>query len=157
APTLPLTIPTVAYVNENVVSGTGQCSTSFAITFTTSGAGAVVLAWGGHISSENEWGPGTTASFISGSPYHMAQDSLISNGVNKNIGSTDHALQSSAVVFTPSITTKVLDAKGNDVTNGTIVTNTTVHDTASLTGASSNASGTVTYSLFFNGTCTAPA
>src|SRR5262249_39059910 len=82
---------------------------------------------------------------------------LVSNGVNKNIGSTDRALQSSAVVFEPSITTHVRDANGNDVTNTTIVLGTTVHDTATLTGASTNAAGTVTYSLFTNRTCTAPS
>src|SRR5512143_3943163 len=114
-------ITNVAYVSENVVSGTGQCSTSVAITFTTAGSGPVVLAWGGHIASEADWGAGNSATFISGSPYHMAQDSLTSNGVlQSGVGAQDRALSASAVVFTPTIATQVKDSQGNDVTNTTI-------------------------------------
>ena len=147
-------ITAVNYVSQNVVSGT-QCSTSIAITFTTSGAGTVVLAWGGHIASESDWGAGNSASFISGSPYHMAQDSLKSNGVNQNgVGSQDRSLAASAVVFTPSITTDVKDSNGSSVTNGSVPIGTTVHDTATLSGASSNAGGTVTYKRFSTIDCT---
>src|SRR5207244_3084920 len=73
----------VSYVSENV-SGGGGCSTSIAITFTTTGTGTVVLAWGGHIASEAGWGTGNSATFISGSNYHMHQDSLPSNGQNQS-------------------------------------------------------------------------
>jgi hypothetical protein len=152
-------ITNVAYTAQNVNDGGNNCHTTVAVTFTTTGSGPVVLAWGGHIASEGDWGSaGNTASFISGSNYHMHQDSLTLDGSDvSGVGSQDRALQSSAVVFTPSIATNVRNAAGDDVTNTTILTNTVVHDTATLTGASSNASGTVTYSLFTNGTCTAPA
>jgi hypothetical protein len=145
---------------QNVVSGTGQCTTSVDITFTTGGAGTVVLAWGGHIASEAEWGAGNSATFISGSPYHMAQVSLTSNGANQpGVGSQDRALATSAVVFTPSINTVIKDSQGITVPGDppTVTPGTTVHDTAALTGASSNAGGTVTYKRFTTIDCTGPS
>jgi hypothetical protein len=146
-------ITAVGYVAENVPSGGGNCSTSIAITFTTTGAGTVVLAWGGHIASEADWGNGNSASAINGSPYHTAQDSLTSNGVNQTgVGSQDAQLATSAVVFTPSIDTLIKDSQGNTVTSVSV--GTTVHDTATLTGASSNAGGTVTYKRFTTIDCT---
>jgi len=102
------TITGVSYVAENVASGQDQCSTSVAITFTTNGAGTVVLAWGGHIAAEADWGAGNSATFISGAPYHMAQDSLTSNGIiQSGVGSQDRALAASAVFFTPTIATVI--------------------------------------------------
>jgi hypothetical protein len=146
----------VSYVAENVAGGGGSCTTSIAITFTTTGPGTVVLAWGGHIASEAEWGNGNSATFISGSNYHMHQDSLVSNGVNQNgVGSQDRSLSTSAVVFTPSITTDIKkNSDGSSVTFGSVPVGTTVHDTSTLTGASSNADGTVTYKRFTTIDCT---
>src|SRR5262249_6125766 len=142
----------VSYVSENVVSGTGQCSTTVAITFTTNASGTVVLAWGGHIASQTDWGIGNSASAISGSPYHMEQDSLTTNGVNQSgVGSQDRALATSAIFFTPTISTLIKDANGATVTS--VKVGTVVHDTATLSNASSNAGGTVTYSRFDNGSC----
>jgi hypothetical protein len=45
-------------------------STAMPVTFTASGTSAV-LAWGGHVSTHSDWGVGTTAVNVSGSPYHM--------------------------------------------------------------------------------------
>src|SRR5207247_5540513 len=93
----------VGYVSQNVAGGGGSCETTIAITFTTTGTGTVVLAWGGHIASEAEWGDGRSATFISGSNYHMHQDSLTSNGRNQpGGGSQDRALQTAAGLFRPS-------------------------------------------------------
>lgn len=153
-----LNISNFAYVSQNILAGTGQCSTIADITFTTS-ANTVVLTWGGHIASEapsgtaapiSGWGAGNSASFISGSPYHMALGLL--DGAST--GSQDRALSTSAVVFTPTMTTNIKDANNNIVTSVTInpsTNNVVVHDSATLAGQSSTAGGTVTYT-FFSGT-----
>ena len=147
----------VSYVAENVQSGQDHCSTSIAITFTTTGAGTVVLAWGGHIAAEADWGAGNSATFINGSPYHMAQDSLKSNGINQSgVGSQDRQLATSAVFFTPTIATVIYDDSSDTPVPGdppAVTVGTAVYDTATLSGASSNAGGTVTYNRFNNGTC----
>jgi hypothetical protein len=144
-------ITNVQYVAQNVNQGQGDCSTAVSITFSTSGAGTVVLAWGGHIASQADWGQGNSATSIHGSPYHMAQDGLSSNGVPQNTGSTDRALNAGAVFFTPTISTLIKDSSGNTVTS--VPRGTTVHDTAILSNASSDAGGSVTYNRFDNGTC----
>src|SRR2546426_3547759 len=148
---------TATYASQNVVQGSDQCSTSLNILFTISGTFPmkIVVAWGGHISSEAEWGSGTSASFISGSPYHMAQISLTKNGATvSGVGNQDRALEASAVFFSPSIATDIKNAAdGSSVTGGTVPAGTTVYDTATLTGASSNAGGTVFYAFYTNLAC----
>ena len=138
----------VSYVSQNVPGGTGQCSTTVQVSFTIGGSGSqtVVLAWGGHIASRADWGLGNSASAISGSPYHMALDNLDNGAVN--LGSQDRALATSAVFFTPSITTSI---DGNNTTS--ISAGGSVFDTATLANAEVNAGGTVTYNFFKNGTC----
>ncbi|TLZ59631.1 MAG: hypothetical protein E6K13_09530, partial [Methanobacteriota archaeon] len=146
-----------SYASQNDVQGSDQCSTSLNIAFTISGTFPmkIVIAWGGHISSEAEWGSGTSASFISGSPYHMAQISLTKNGATvSGVGNQDRALEASAVFFSPSIATDIKNAAdGSAVTGGTVPAGTTVYDTATLTGASSNAGGTVFYAFYTNLAC----
>ena len=44
--------------------------TFITVTFTATSSSAV-LAWGGHIASQLDWGLGNSASAINGSPYHM--------------------------------------------------------------------------------------
>src|SRR5262245_45789218 len=74
-----------------------------------------------------------------------------------NNGNQDRSLNVSAIYFTPSVSTIVRDAGDNDVTDGTVLTGTTVHDTGTLAGAFSAAGGSATYSRFSNLNCTAPA
>ncbi len=145
------TLGDMSYFAQNVVSGTGKCSTTVDIKFTPGSASStVVIAWGGHIASEADWGDGNSASFISGSPYHMRLVSLD----GQSTGAQDRALSTSAVVFTPTISTAILrDADDVEVTFGTVPIGTTIRDTATLTDASSNAGGTVTYERFDNGDC----
>ncbi len=151
------TITGGVYQSIQVPSGTGQCSTGFLVTFTTPSSGptggtTVVLAWGGHIASQADWGVGNSASFISGSPYHMFLDSL--NGAST--GAQDRALATSAIFFTPSISTTVIDdATGLPIVSP-ISVGDTVHDTATLTGASPTAGGTVTY-RFWSGANQCPS
>jgi hypothetical protein len=144
---------TVTYGNQNVDQGNGQCSTFVNISFDSpaiDASHAIVIAWGAHIASEADWGAGNSASTISGASYHMAIDSLDGTG-----GSQDHQLATSAIVFTPTIATTIEDSDRNPVagTPPTVSAGTTVHDTATLSGASSNAGGKVTYNRFTNDEC----
>jgi hypothetical protein len=143
---------------DNVLSGTGQCTTSVKVTFTLSSLPAsgqhVVLAWGGHISSQQDWGIGNSASFISGSPFHMSLISL--DGAST--GSQDRALATSAIFFTPTVSTIAGTGSGISCTTpitGTLAIGTQVCDTALLTGSSgANVVGTVAYNLYNSNTCT---
>lgn len=148
-------ITAVTYPSQNVLSGTGACATSVKVTFTVASTvgstRSIVLAWGGHIASTVDWGVGTGAATISGSPYHMSLDTL--DGAST--GSQDRALQTSAVYFTPTIGTTVMD--DGVPLSGTIDLGSTVNDTATLSGADPTASGTVTYRRYSNGSCTSTA
>jgi hypothetical protein len=129
---------TFGYLAQNVSQGGGECSSSGRVTFSTIGDHQdVVIAWGGHIASQQDWGIGNSASSISGSPYHMALDFL--DGAST--GSQDRALSTSAIVFTPSIATAL-------VPSGQVNAGTSVHDTATLTLASGNAGGSVFYRYY---------
>jgi hypothetical protein len=140
------TITAASYVAQNAISGSGQCSTAMSLTFMEPTANApIVLTWGGHIASQRDWGLGNSASAISGSPYHMALDSL--DGAST--GSQDRALSTTAIFFTPTIAT-TLSASSIGVGGS-------ASDSATLTGASSNAGGTVTYTVYTNTTCTTAA
>jgi hypothetical protein len=113
------------------------------ITFTEPTANApIVIAWGGHIASQGDWGFGNSASAISGSPYHMALDSL--DGAST--GSQDRALSTSAIFFAPTISTTL--------SSSSILVGASVTDSATLSGSSSNAGGTVTYKVYSDNTCT---
>jgi len=162
-----LSITGFTYVDENLQAGQGQCTTSAVIAFSTTASSTVILAWGGHIASEADseiaaplsgWGAGHSASFISGSPYHMALKMLDT----ATTGSQDRALSTSAVIFEPTIVTDILDEDGNSLPkNGDnqVITLTasgpvTVKDSATLEQASSNAGGTVTYFFYETIDCT---
>lgn len=58
-----------------------------------------VLAWGGHISTRMDWGLGSSAINISGSPYHMRLLDLNGTG-----GNQDRSLSSDAAIFPGSVT-----------------------------------------------------
>jgi hypothetical protein len=73
---------------------------AISVTFTPDQTTAV-LAWGGHISSPLDWGDGTTASDITGSPYHVSNVSLKKMGNVVSSGGQDVQL-SAAAVFVPS-------------------------------------------------------
>ncbi|HEX2038487.1 MAG TPA: hypothetical protein VHF47_02020, partial [Acidimicrobiales bacterium] len=51
-------------------SYSGDSSTRITLTFTASAANPVI-AWSAHVAADAQWGTGTAASTISGSPYHM--------------------------------------------------------------------------------------
>jgi hypothetical protein len=149
---------------------------TIAITFTTTVANPVI-AWGGHIADEIDWGQVSGAANINGSSYHMRLKDLDGKG-----GNQDRALTAAAVAAPPGISTPV---SASSVTVGSSVT-----DTATLTGTSANGvpfgtvnffecgpsssppdcssggsqvgvnadgTGTVTFTLFDNSTCSGTA
>jgi hypothetical protein len=112
----------------------GDSSTSITIEFTTTVANPV-LAWGGHIASQFDWGSGNSAISISGSPYHTRTLDLDGKG-----GNQDRALAAAAVLGPPGMTTQVSATQA--ISPGDSVT-----DTASVTHTDSNGpvNGTVTF------------
>jgi hypothetical protein len=149
------TLDSMQYFNQNALSGTGQCNTTVQLTFHIGSAidanHTMVIAWGGHIASQGDWGVNNSASFISGSPFHMALDSL--DGAST--GSQDRALATSAIFFTPTIATLLKNADNSNATNVNV--GAAVHDTSTLSGSSNNAGGTVSYTVYGDNACTAPA
>jgi hypothetical protein len=89
---------------------TGTTFQTLSISFTTAPTGSVpdpvsnpVLLWGGHVASQLDWGPGSGASGIPGSPYHTVQQSLTLNGVNvPGVGAEAVGLKT-GVVISPTI------------------------------------------------------
>lgn len=68
----------------------------------------VLIAWGAHVSSQADWGPGSSAVNISGSPYHVKVVELD----GKSVGSRDNQMAASAVVI-PTTGTIIVDKVTN--------------------------------------------
>jgi hypothetical protein len=49
---------------------TGDIHTTIVVSFTST-TNEVLIAWGGHIASQGDWGSGNSASAINGAPYHQ--------------------------------------------------------------------------------------
>jgi hypothetical protein len=65
-----------------------------------------VLAWGGHIASQADWGVGMSASDINGSPYHMRLiDFRCTDATNCSSGNKDVSMSTTAIVTPPTTTT----------------------------------------------------
>ena len=90
---------TITGVSSYIYSGSyaGDSHTAITINF-TAGATNMVLAWGGHIGSRADWGVNNSAISISGSPYHMSQDSC-----SFGCGAQGRALAASAVALNSRI------------------------------------------------------
>ncbi len=89
----------IVYAGEGDLMAS-QSASSIAVSFTADDP-TVVLAWGGHIASRNDWGfdadgVARSAGGIHGSPYHMR---LIDWNLN-NLGNQDRSLKAAAV-FVP--------------------------------------------------------
>jgi hypothetical protein len=133
----------------NLLDKSGDEEQQVQITFTANSSNPVI-AWGAHIASRLDWGCNgapQSASGISGSPYHMRIKSAIVNGGALSLGNQDRSLSAAAVVFlNPGISTTL------SATTGSI--GDTVHDSASLSGSTSTAGGTVTYTVYTDNSCT---
>jgi uncharacterized repeat protein (TIGR01451 family) len=114
--------------------GTSDASGVRSITVTfTSTADTAVLAWGGHIASQEDWGLGNSASAISGSPYHMRL--LMVDTFS--LGNQDRSLKASAIPPAPTLTTQA--------SSGTITLGSSVTDTATLSGPNGVPTGTIQF------------
>ena len=110
------TILDMVYSSEEDLSNTTQETSSFLeICFTPNDLDgnaatteSVVLAWGGHIGSQDVWGEGFSATAINGSPYHMFAESCACTATSCTItgslsgcGAKDVQLSTSAVEAPP--------------------------------------------------------
>lgn len=103
-------ITSITYVTQqSLTTSATESSTSIRIRFTAH-KDSVLLAWGGHIASQLDWGflNATTprsAAGISGSPYHMRQISMNTYPGLVNIsgvGNQDRSLSANAVIPPPT-------------------------------------------------------
>jgi hypothetical protein len=103
-------ITSITYITQqSLTTGATESKTSVKIRFTAHDD-SVLLAWGGHIASQLDWGfinPTTprSAAGISGSPYHMRQISMNTYPGLVNIsgvGNQDRSLSANAVIPPPS-------------------------------------------------------
>ena len=130
---------TVAGTTGIPSSCTGDQSVTVQVTFTTSAGGDLVLAWGGHIASQQNWGVGTSAINISGSPYHQRIVQIDTT----SIGNQDRSLKASAVLVPPVIVTQVSPGGSNP----TVGSGQSVTDQVTVSGSAGTPSGTVAFFL----------
>jgi uncharacterized repeat protein (TIGR01451 family) len=107
---------------------------SVIVTFTATNP-TVLIAWGGHIASQIDWGAGNSASAISGSPYHMRLLTLD----DTQLGNQDRSLKASGILPIPAVFTT--QASVGQITSG----QGTVTDTATLSGSNGPVTGTVKF------------
>ena len=125
---------------------------SVTVTYTVSSLPKKVqLLFGGHLAlgstgGSRTWGAGNGASDISGGPYHIKWTA--SDGAS--IGNRDNQIMGSAIIFNDTGL-----ATTPDPTSGTV--GVTLNDSANLTGATPTASGNITFNLYDDADCTAPA
>ena len=93
-----LTLAGPGYNWEGAGRYDGDSTRSIEINFTAQ-SDTVVLAWGGHIASRQDWGFFNSAVSIPGSPYHMRLLDLDGKG-----GNQDLQLAADAVIFPASVT-----------------------------------------------------
>jgi len=124
------TITSVVYGLDAPNSGQRTVIVNFTATDPT-----VVIAWGGHIASQIDWGAGNSASAISGSPYHMRLLTLD----DTQLGNQDRSLKASGILPIPAVFTT--QASVGQITFG----QGTVTDTATLSGANGPVTGSVKF------------
>ena len=126
------TISAVAYAAQGDLNANAS-STSIDVTFTVTSSTAV-LAWGGHIAREIDWGINQSAGGINGSPYHMR----LLNWDLGNLGNQDRSLSAGAVAA-PSSIKIIKDAQPDStqdfsfITTGNGLSNFTLDDDSDIT------------------------
>jgi uncharacterized repeat protein (TIGR01451 family) len=123
---------TITNITYGSLDSTGQ--RSVIVTFTATDP-TVLIAWGGHIASQIDWGAGNSASAISGSPYHMRLLTLDDVG----LGNQDRSLKASGILPIPAVFTT--QASVGQITSG----QGTVTDTATLSGSNGPVTGSVKF------------
>lgn len=105
--------------NPTAYSMTGTLATSSTISMRvlfTASATSAVLAWGGHIASQVDWGVGQAAGAVNGASYHMYFTELECSNLNCNVGQEDRSMLTSAVTVPGSITIeKNANVKGSTI------------------------------------------
>ncbi len=93
--------------NPTAYSMTGTLATTSTISMRvlfTASATSAVLAWGGHIASQVDWGIGQAAGAVNGASYHMYFTELECSNLNCNVGREERSMLTSAVTVPGSIT-----------------------------------------------------
>ncbi|MES2429542.1 MAG: hypothetical protein V4556_01320 [Bacteroidota bacterium] len=91
------TITEITYGPETAPdANTPSTKTTCTIKFKSTNGSTALIAWGGHIGAEYDWGGGRGATGVNGSPYHTRLVSIDGGG-----GSQDRSLKASAVVVPP--------------------------------------------------------
>src|SRR5438094_1164125 len=143
----------ITAVSAYTLTGTysGDSSTSITVTFAATTT-TPVLAWGGHIASQQDWGAGNSAVNITGSPYHM-RVLAFSDG---NVGNEDRSLSANAVAVKRNVVVTKNTFGGNGTFSFTLTGpgGVTMSATISTTGTTLTGSGTATFSGLAPGTYT---
>jgi uncharacterized repeat protein (TIGR01451 family) len=121
----------ITNIQYGTMDTTGQ--RSVIVTFTAANS-TVLLAWGGHIATQVDWGAGNSAGAISGSPYHMRLLSID----DVQLGNQDRSLKATTIAPVPAVFTT--QAQFGQITLGQSVT-----DTATLSGSNGPVTGTVKF------------
>ena len=97
----------------------------------------VVIAWGGHVASQADWGAGGAASSINGSPYHMRIVGFeCSNSTNCGSGQRDVAMNTKALgATTTSSSSSSSSSSSTTSTTDLQVTTTTAVQATTTTAA----------------------
>jgi len=124
------------YVNGSDTVANSSTSITINVIPTSS---TVVLAWGGHIAAEADWGVGEGATDVSGSPYHMRILELC-NGtpVKCGGGNQDRSLAAAAVTPASTITIHKVTSNSDKTTGFTFTTIGTGYTGFDLTGGTQN-------------------
>ena len=146
---------TITSVSAYSATGTfpgGDSSVALTINFTADVSNPVV-AWGGHIASQIDWGGGSGAGSISGSPFHTRLVALDGGG-----GNQDRALATSAVA-TSFLTTVKQTSPAGSTTSFTFgvaggPSGTFSGDNFSLSGVTANNANTHTTGPLYSGSYT---
>lgn len=75
----------------------------------------VLITWGGHISSQADWGTGNSAINIEGSPYHQK----VVEFDGKSVSSRDNQMQANTIVQGSTVTVHKVTTNGDTATNFT--------------------------------------
>ena len=109
------------------------------IVFTAKNA-TVVIAWGGHVASQADWGAGNAASSINGSPYHMRIVGFeCSNSTNCGSGQRDVAMNTKALGSPGTTTTSTSSSSSSSSTSSTSTTSSTAPGATTTTVAAATA------------------
>ncbi len=93
------------YVYTGTFAGSSKAGLVPVFTYNGTNNGNAIMAWGGHIATDNDWGSGNSAYDINGSPYHMRGiDFIAQYDSNVSWGNQDRSLKGNVIIHPASIT-----------------------------------------------------